>query len=218
MIVAAPGAQFEALLTDAPPGGEWWVTITDGQGNTIDARSNTGIVEEAPGVFTATRTAPPTLGTFTLVWDSGAGGLWIAEQLVVTETPQAVGFRPTVEDVAAVLIEHTRNPYTGGGESAGEIQGTFTSATTPTRDQVEGLIDAGCREVAGRAGVALRDELHQLARQTVVWHAAASVAAVNAPAATPDQQGEYQQLVRNYRYSLDELVAQARVPTWVELS
>lgn len=69
-------------MTGAPTGVHWWVTIKDGQGATVIARSDTGIVEVAPGVYTASRTGPTSLGTYTLVWDDGT--IHLSEQLLVT--------------------------------------------------------------------------------------------------------------------------------------
>lgn len=60
-------------------------------------------------------------------------------------------WRPTVQDVANVVPQRT-------GDAQGLAQGTFTAATVPTADQVEGLIAQVQAEVLTRVG-AVTDEL-----------------------------------------------------------
>ena len=113
MITTTPNTSFEALLTGAPSGTHWWVTLKDGQGGIILARSDTGIVEEAPGVYTATVVAPATIGVFTLIWDDGTRAL--AEQLIVSDVVTATELC-TVQDVrdadeALTNVGPARNPH-----------------------------------------------------------------------------------------------------------
>ena len=98
-------------MTGAPTGTHWWVTIKDGQGTVTDARSDTGIVEEAPGVYTATRTAPSGLGTYTVIWDNGT--VWLAEQLLVT-TDQVI---PTGQLCSLADVKATDGALANAGTS-----------------------------------------------------------------------------------------------------
>jgi hypothetical protein len=59
--------------------------------------------------------------------------------------PLTVPWRPTVDDVAALIRARTKDA------SANEI-GTFTDATRPTDVEVEQLITNGCAKVAALAG------------------------------------------------------------------
>lgn len=59
----------------------------------------------------------------------------------------AVDYRPNADDVATVLKGYTTGKW--GGSEAG---GTFSEATTPTRDDVEAIITATIPLVAARLG------------------------------------------------------------------
>lgn len=75
-IPAQPGTSFEATFQFATGlTGTVGVQLVDGQGGVIQARSTTGIVEHpsGSGIYTATRTAPSTAGTYNVVADSGGG-------------------------------------------------------------------------------------------------------------------------------------------------
>lgn len=116
MIYAAGGQTFEATLTGAPTGlvGTLGVQITDGQGGVTLARTTAGIVEfpVGSGVYTASLTAPATLGSYVLVWDDGAGA-FTGEDLAVTASaplPPAPGLETlspqalcSVADAAAYI-------------------------------------------------------------------------------------------------------------------
>lgn len=60
-------------------------------------------------------------------------------------------YRPTVEQVAAILRARTRGPASRDAAIAGE-QGTFTTSTRPTYAQVQELIDVAVGELAGMMG------------------------------------------------------------------
>lgn len=96
VIVAAPGASFEASLQNAPTGlvGTIGVRIVDGIGGTTTARSTAGIVETpaGSGIYVATLTAPTTAGSYQVVWDTGSvtPSTTAADDLVVASTAPAV--------------------------------------------------------------------------------------------------------------------------------
>lgn len=100
MIAAQPGGSFEARLTDAPTGVHWWTTTRDSLGAIIVARDDTGITEPTPGLYLATRTAPATVGTYTLTWDDGVLGHTIDDALQVA-TAVAATELCTIADIRA---------------------------------------------------------------------------------------------------------------------
>lgn len=59
--------------------------------------------------------------------------------------PMTVPWRPTVDDVAALLRARTK-------DASGQEIGTFTDATRPTDAEVEQLITNGCAKVAALVG------------------------------------------------------------------
>jgi len=125
--------------------------------------------------------------------------------------------RPTAQAVADLCGAYTRQAITGGypppgGEpQAGRELGEFTASTSPTLNQVEGFITAAVDEVRGRVGIGeLPEDVWDLARTTALYHAAAAVQAMRAPAGTDDSDGLYAAFISNYRASLIELIQQAR--------
>lgn len=118
---------------------------------------------------------------------------------------------PSVDDVARVSQNYTEGGFDSEQDSEDGL-GTFTDSTEPSYDEVQGLILSACDEVAGRAGVpVLPARCYTLAKTTAKWHAAAAIAGDKAPQGTDDAGGEYRSKILNYRNSLDELIAQARM-------
>ena len=130
----------------------------------------------------------------------------------------APAWAPSPDDVARVAYEFTREAWTTDREYAGMEAGRFTDATTPCLDHVQALIEGACREVVGRVGTTeIRPRDQDLARQAVVWHVAADIAAIVLPNGTEDATGMYQVHSRNYAFALADLISQARMPTALDV-
>lgn len=121
-----------------------------------------------------------------------------------------MSWAPTVQDVADVAYEFTREAWTSDREYAGAEKGFFTDQTTPTAEHVERLIAAAASEVAGRVGATIPPRLHDLARRVAAQQAAAMVTAIMLPNSTPDASSSYQALIAGFLKGLDELASQAR--------
>ena len=92
------------------------------------------------------------------------------------------------------------------------------SAPLAQEAYVQALIEGACREVVGRVGTTeIRPRDQDLARQAVVWHVAADIAAIVLPNGTEDATGMYQVHSRNYAFTLAELISQARMPTALDV-
>lgn len=204
MIYARPGETFRAVMADSPTGLTWGVAITDGAGTVVTARAATGIVEEAPGVYTATRTAPATTGVFTVIWDHGTGTYW-PEQLTVTTAPTGAAI-PSVLDVALVCRSRTR-------DSAGNELGTFTTATRPTATDVDGLIGIVAGQVAavvaGPSGV-LAAPLQGEARAATIYGVAALIEEGFFPEQNQGPDAPAARHHQRYREALDQLAHSQR--------
>lgn len=104
---ARAGTPFEWTIYGAPTGkvGIATAKIKDGQGGLVAAASTAGIVEEEPGAYTVTRTAPAALGEYTLYFLPMPGGVTVAEKLVVnaTGTPAPVPATDSYPDVDELL-------------------------------------------------------------------------------------------------------------------
>lgn len=123
-----------------------------------------------------------------------------------------VGWAPTVDEVATVTPEYTRQGFDEDEVQAGAPQGTFTELTRPTADEVAGMIRGAVAEIIGRVGTEIPPRCFNLARVCAVWHVAAQVAATRMPGGIDEADGEYRGHITSYRATLDELVAQARQP------
>lgn len=113
---------------------------------------------------------------------------------------------PTVEDVAAVSPAYTRAPIEAGGEE----RGTFDETTDPTAGEVLGFIEAAVREITGRVGEGPLDAWADLAKQTAIWHAAATVEAERSPDGGDETTGAFSWKQGSYIACLNELISQAR--------
>ena len=105
MIYALPGASFEANAQYNVTGlvGTITVAVYDGIGGTTIPPTGAGIIETAPGIYTATLLAPLVAGQYVVVWNDGS--FRAAEELYVT-TSSAVPLTPTPGpgmDVGALL-------------------------------------------------------------------------------------------------------------------
>lgn len=170
---ARPGATFEVTAYNAPTGlvGTIGVHIEDGQGNTVLARTTTGIVESpvSDGVYTATLTAPTTSGQYIVIFDTGgADPLVVVEDLLVTLADPGFSFpegsTPTVDELSALLRARTY--------SNGQQEGVFNSETRPTASQVADLISMAAGYVLGRTGADVPDDLLPAVRYATALRAA----------------------------------------------
>lgn len=125
---------------------------------------------------------------------------------------------PSVADIAQLLPSYTRGGFDADAIFAGAEQGTFTANTQPTLDEVQGLIDTACEEIAGRVGVVIPLANYPLAKATAKWHVAMTVAASKMPAGTDEAGGEYRSFNSNFIASLNSLVQLARMPSPTRLS
>jgi hypothetical protein len=178
-------------------------------------------------VWTAVLEPPLDAGEYNLVWRTGdpeppAFETFIPLSMVAasallapppTDPPQ---WAPSVADVAEVVTAYTRGgfddegQFSGAEQTDGEVP-VFTENTSPTATHVEGLIKAACDEVQGRVGTAVPLSAYGLAKAAARWHVAAMIASGKMPAGTDDASGEYRAYIANFRNSLDELVAIARM-------
>jgi hypothetical protein len=119
---------------------------------------------------------------------------------------------PTVQDIAELSPAYTRHAIGAGGMQSGAAQKVFDDTTDPTAADVQGLINAAIREVTGRVGASPRrlSRYGELAKQTVIWHAAASIEAEKQPAGADETTGAYSWKQASYFACLNELIRQAR--------
>lgn len=221
---ARPGEAARMSFYNLPTGlaGVLGVRVLDGPA-VVAHRTTAGIVElvEGLGAYLVEVAAPEAPGTYQVLVDDDTGnpGGTAVQTLEVTRLPVlgvtpdgAPEWSPTVEQVALVAPAYTRGGFDDDEYQAGAEQGTFTDSTSPTAQHVEGLILLGCEEVQARVGFTVPERCHELARTAVVWHAAAAIAAGKLPAQTDDAAGEHRSHVARYLATVEELVAQARVP------
>ena len=158
--------------------------------------------------------AAPPAGLYLLVWRTQHDPTLVEVIDAVTITGDSVGsppaWRPTPTEVAAASYEYTRHAFVLDEPSAGSPHGVFDESTTPTLAMVDAMIAAACDEIQGRVGIAVPPRHHELARQTAIWHVAAFISQIHAPAGTQDQQGEYQTFIARYGRCVDDLVVLCR--------
>lgn len=110
-----PGDTFEATTSNANTGltGTIGVRLMDGIGGTSLPRTTTGIIETpaGSGIYTAVLTAPATVGTYQVVWDTGGGSpTWAVEDLNVTYGSDLT----TLANVRAFLQKNTADTAQDG--------------------------------------------------------------------------------------------------------
>jgi hypothetical protein len=114
----------------------------------------------------------------------------------------AVNWRPTVEDVAALLRARTK-------DAMGKENGTFTDETRPTATQVEILITNGCADVATWVGYDIGDTLWQEARNLASIYAACQVEESYYPEQLATQRSAWTQLWERYQFGLKQFAEHA---------
>jgi hypothetical protein len=140
-----PPARFDmvpwtrVLVEFSADGGGTWTQIDD---QPIDVDPT----PETPDPVDITiSTAPLESGLFRFRFDVEPSNPSTPSAPVLSPAPP---YRPTVEQVAAVLRARTRGPASRDASVAGE-QGTFTATTRPTYTQVQELIDIAVGELVG---------------------------------------------------------------------
>lgn len=93
--------------------------------------------------LTTTAATIPSGGFYRVVWLDNAGHESAPTAPAMDASELAGGVRPTVTDVANLL--RARTQVRGGKE-----EGTFTSVTRPTSDEVDGMIDDALDDVLGK--------------------------------------------------------------------
>lgn len=122
----------------------------------------------APRSFT-TELATLDPGYYRIVWVDGDGQLLETDPLLYPPVEEALPeYVPTVTEVADYL--HTRTKNTFGVE-----QGTFSNATRPNAQQVQGLIGKSMSDVASAVDYDIPSELYEQARDLVALGAALRV-------------------------------------------
>jgi hypothetical protein len=126
-------------------------------------------------------------------------------------------WRPLPDDIAQVCPAYTRHRIDDEEEDAGAEQGTFDDLTDPTVAQVEGMIDNAMREIVGRVPLdALGLNAYaEGARQTAIWHAAATLEAEKASEQAMDADGPAKWKQSSYVACLNDLIAS--IPTSLRL-
>lgn len=107
------------------------------------------------------------------------------------------GIAPSVEDIA-------RRVRSRLADAGGQPLTTFSAATRPTRDDVEGFIRSGVRAVRLKVG-AVQDELAEDAREVVELYAAAQVELQSWPEQTANSASPYSVLMSEYADTLKDL-------------
>lgn len=139
MIDAVTGQTFRADAAGFPSGASVGVQIRDEDATVIVARTTAGVIEIAPGsgLYATDSLVAPAPGSYLVVFDDGQR--FADEPLTVTAAPTggeviaALGYRPTVQDVADLIRERT-------SDTNSDEVGTFTPNTRPTNEGVERII------------------------------------------------------------------------------
>lgn len=188
MISVAAGATFEATAENAPTGlvGVIGVAIEDGQGDVVTARTTAGIVEspDDSGIYTATLTAPETMGQYLIVWDDGSS-TYATEDLFVNLAGNADAL-PDVDDVALLLRART---YVDG-----QYIGTFTADTRPTASDVSAYISAAYSYLAARLGGTIPTAQAATAKHLIAVYAAMLIEQSYSPEQTGDDSSVFGRL------------------------
>jgi hypothetical protein len=216
MISAVSGIPFEALALGAPAGLVGTVTVEvydPSNGDVILEPTALGITEPRPGTYRALLTVG-VVGTFLVRWD--AAGATAEEDLAVTAEPIPVPlppdvpiWAPTVAEVGKVTPNYTRGGFDDDSpeEFPGEPQKTYTDSTSPTYDEVVDLIRDQVNEVIGVVADTIPEAHHGLARSTVKWGVARTIAQGKQPADTEDAAGEVRGHTARYLADLERLTA-----------
>jgi hypothetical protein len=131
-----------------------------------------------------------------------------------TDISDLPDWAPTVQDIADLSPAYTRHAVDAVGAQAGAPQKVFDDSTDPTATDVQAVIYAVVREVTSRVGMSPRRlaKFGDLARQTVIWGAAAEVEAEKQPQTAAETVGAYAWKQASYVSCLKELTLQARTP------
>lgn len=215
MIYVKPGATFSILFDGLPSGrvGQAAVRILDEDGAVVLPASTAAITEIANGVYAARRTAPVTAGRLVAIVNDGDGGERAAfiEVTASATTFADADWRPTLEEIGAVVPAYTRGSFDDGPQ-AGAEQGTFDDTTSPTAETVEDLIDLAVREIRGRVAYDIPPRCYSLARACATWHVAVTLTTGKLPDQADEATGQARGHQGRYLATLEDLKAQVRQP------
>jgi hypothetical protein len=119
-----------------------------------------------------------------------------------TETPidpLTVPWRPTVDDVAALIRARTK-------DASGNELGTFTDKTRPTDAEVEQLITNGCAKVATLVGWTIPDEAEPEATHLAALWTACEVEQSYWPEQVRSERSPFAQLLAMFEYDVGPFV------------
>ncbi len=156
---------------------------------------------------------PAEAGTHGVRWTGPSGE--VIDQTVAVEPAPADTWIPTVADIAPVVHEFTRAPFTSDQQQAGQPHGGFDDTTVPTRTEVEVLITDAVREVRGRVGRSIKPACFALAHSTVATRTAMMVLSRVAPLSGDDTRSALSQATAAYLKLIEQLADQAGQPAYL---
>ncbi|HXS32252.1 MAG TPA: hypothetical protein VN758_00590 [Solirubrobacterales bacterium] len=204
---------------DAGLAGSIGVRVEDATNQVLRARSTAGVTEFAVGWYrVSVLFEEDWSGPVVVIADAPDGREGIEEFEVVERLPiPTVGWRPTTADVAAAIRSRT---YTNdkGGETedplddvvGGAVAGDFTTATSPTGEQIEGHITDACIDVLTHfASGVVPEDSEDAARRAATLKAALAVE-ISSFNASSAEQSPYLQLRIDADQAMNSLIATAQ--------
>jgi len=211
---APPGPLVLSGVADAVDSQLWHFTVTNVQGNYLTCYwgdvSESSVPIPTPPMDVQLDHRFAAAGTYTVTAHSAAGNQNDVTLTVTVTTstyvppvetppgfdPLTVPWRPSVDDVAALLRARTK-------DASGNELGTFTSETRPTDAEVEQLITNGMGKVASRVGWELPEQTWEEARHLASLVAACEVEVSYRPEEVRTERSAYQQLWAMFTYDID---------------
>lgn len=184
---------------------EPWTTVWVQQSDAVDGTWTTILTETLDPVDEDPER--PAYRDFTAEYDE-EDGTWFRVVFIDADGDQeptvgidatAVSYRPAIEDVAALLRARTT-------DSSGNELGTFTSATRPTDDQVDRLIDQALGEVESRVGT-IPDTVVAKARSLASLYTAMLIEASYYPEQATGNESAYERFKELYEAGLAGLLS-----------
>lgn len=194
-----PGSTTTVYLASAPPGlvGTLTFRLVAADDTVVIAESTAGITEstQIEGRYAREVTWPTERGIYTAVWRNG-----VFQPTEDFEVGYSSDYRPTVEDVAALMRARTRVDM--------NEQGTFNDDTRPTGDQVALLIDEAMDEVAGHLGEGpMTDAVKRRTQRAVTLYTAMLVEVAYWPEQLNDDQSPFAAYRDLYDKAIEGLAA-----------
>jgi hypothetical protein len=191
----------------------WHFTITNVQGSYLTCYwgdvSETSVPSEptTPETFQLDHRYAAA-GTYTITAHSAQGNqsdvqltITVAESTYIPPDttppvePIEVAWRPTVDDVAALIRARTK-------DASGNELGTFTAATRPTDAEVEQLISNGCAKVATLVGWTLPGDAELEAKHLAALWTACEVEQSYWPEQVRSERSPFAQLLAMFEYDV----------------